>query len=310
MVFSIFFYFFENKRNCLFFLKIYGFLSRFITFFSRLSFYNNIGKGKSPPSFLLLAVRQSFSRRLTPFWSELFPESPIQSEEEELCIPTRQQRFVDEMIESPIWSLFDFGTRFHHSLSLTWFYIIRFFNSLLQILNRMILELLPFIHKTHLERTAFSVRSFYGQKNSDRNFPPVAVFFFILWFSFDCLLADSPYGNPFRSSFFRYRSSGAPCLATVPSERTTILSAPAMLRIQCTMTNTVLFWINLDSTVWIKVLFSNTSQSAIYNTHKSHPVVTPAVFTIFHKDTDRTPFSKNSVFATSCRENFLYFSKK
>lgn len=160
MVFSKFFYFFENKRNCLFFLKIYGFLSRFITFFSRLSFYNNIGKGKSPPSFLLLAVRQSFSRRLTPFWSEFFPESPIQSEEEEPCIPTRQQRFVDEMIESPIWSLFDFGIRFHYSLSLTWFYIIRFFNSLLQILNRMILELLPFIHKTHLERTAFSVRSF------------------------------------------------------------------------------------------------------------------------------------------------------
>lgn len=181
MVFSNFFYFFENKRNCLFFLKIYGFLSRFITFFSRLSFYNNIGKGKSPPSFLLLAVRQSFSRRLTPFWSEFFPESPIQSEEEEPCIPTRQQRFVDEMIESPIWSLFDFGIRFHHSLSLIWFYIIRFFNSLLQILNRMILEPLPFIHKTHLERTAFSVRSFLWAEKQWQELPSRRCFLFLFY---------------------------------------------------------------------------------------------------------------------------------
>lgn len=200
MVFSNFFYFFENKRNCLFFLKIYGFLSRFITFFSRLSFYNNIGKGKSPPSFLLLAVRQSFSRRLTPFWSEFFPESPIQSEEVEPCIPTRQQRFVDEMIKSP-------------NLIVIWFwYTVSSFTFSYLVLYHTIFQFsftnsqpndfgtTPFHPQNAFRTDSFLCPFFFmGRKNSDRNFPPVAVFFFILWFSFDCLLADSPYGYPFRS---------------------------------------------------------------------------------------------------------------
>ena len=62
----------------------------------------------------------------------------------------------------------------------------------------MILELLPFIHKTHLERTAFSVRSFLWAEKTVTGTSLPSLFSFLFYGS-ALTVADSPYGYPFRS---------------------------------------------------------------------------------------------------------------
>ena len=64
------------------------------------------------------------------------------------------------------------------------------------------------------------------------------------------------------SPFSAISAAGVPCSATAPSLSTTILSAPATVRIRWAITRTVLFFMSRDSALCISVSFS-TSRLAV-----------------------------------------------